>query len=38
MSNLTIKDISRIAGVGISTISRVLNNHPDVKNETRKKY
>ncbi|AYF53883.1 LacI family transcriptional regulator [Clostridium botulinum C] len=37
MANLTIKDISRIAGVGISTISRVLNNHPDVKDETRKK-
>lgn len=37
MSNFTIKDISRIAGVGISTVSRVLNNHPDVKEETRKK-
>ncbi|KGN00572.1 LacI family DNA-binding transcriptional regulator [Clostridium botulinum] len=37
MANLTIKDISRIAGVGVSTISRVLNNHPDVKDETRKK-
>lgn len=37
MSDFTIKDISRIAGVGVSTVSRVLNNHPDVKPETRKK-
>lgn len=37
MSDFTIKDISRIAGVGVSTVSRVLNNHPDVKSETRKK-
>lgn len=37
MDNLTIKDISRIAGVGVSTVSRVLNNHPDVKGETRAK-
>ncbi|GAA0743642.1 LacI family DNA-binding transcriptional regulator [Clostridium oceanicum] len=37
MVNLTIKDISRIAGVGVSTVSRVLNDHPDVKDETRKK-
>ena len=37
MSDFTIKDISRIAEVGVSTVSRVLNNHPDVKEETRKK-
>lgn len=37
MSDLTIKDISRLAGVGVSTVSRVLNNHPDVKPETRQK-
>lgn len=37
MDNLTIKDISRIAGVGVSTVSRVLNNHDDVKDETRQK-
>lgn len=37
MSDFTIKDISRIAGVGVSTVSRVLNNHPDVKPETRQK-
>lgn len=34
---LTIVDIARIAGVGVSTVSRVINNHPDVKEETRVK-
>ncbi|MCT4606899.1 MAG: LacI family transcriptional regulator [Marinisporobacter sp.] len=37
MKNLNIKDIAKFAGVGVSTVSRVLNNHPDVKDETRKK-
>jgi Transcriptional regulators len=37
MSDFTIKDISRIAGVGVSTVSRVINKHPDVKEETRQK-
>ncbi|MFT9497859.1 LacI family DNA-binding transcriptional regulator [Anaerosolibacter sp.] len=37
MASANIKDIAEIAGVAISTVSRVLNNHPDVKNETRKK-
>lgn len=34
---MNIKDIAKIAGVGVSTVSRVINNHPDVKDETRKK-
>ncbi|PHV70312.1 LacI family transcriptional regulator [Sporanaerobium hydrogeniformans] len=34
---MNIKDIAQIAGVGVSTVSRVLNNHPDVKTETRDK-
>lgn len=34
---MTIVDIARIAGVGVSTVSRVINNHPDVKCETREK-
>lgn len=34
---MNIKDIARIAGVGVSTVSRVLNNHPDVKESTREK-
>lgn len=37
MKILTIKDIARISGVGVSTVSRVLNNRPDVNEETRKK-
>ena len=28
---MNIRDIARISGVGVSTVSRVLNNHPDVK-------
>jgi LacI family transcriptional regulator len=35
MKNLNIKDIAKIAGVGVATVSRVLNNHTDVKEETR---
>ncbi|PKM94870.1 MAG: LacI family transcriptional regulator [Firmicutes bacterium HGW-Firmicutes-1] len=33
--NVNIKDIARIAGVGVTTVSRVINNHADVKKETR---
>ena len=29
-NRLTIKDIARLSGVGKSTVSRVLNDHPDV--------
>jgi len=36
LKNLNIKDIAKIAGVGVSTVSRVLNQHSDVKDETRK--
>lgn len=34
---MNIKDIARLAGVGVSTVSRVINEHPDVKDETREK-
>lgn len=34
---MTIKDIARLAGCGVATVSRVLNHHPDVSPETRKK-
>lgn len=37
MKIYTIKDIARLAGVGISTVSRVLNNRPDVSEATKKK-
>lgn len=37
MADLSIKDIAEIAGVGVSTVSRVINNHPDVGDKTREK-
>lgn len=36
MAEITIKDIARICGVGVSTVSRAINNHPDISTETRK--
>ena len=36
-ANMTIKDIARFSGCGVATVSRVLNNHPDVSEETRRK-
>jgi LacI family transcriptional regulator len=36
-SRITIYEIARAAGVGIGTVSRVLNNHPSVTPETRQK-
>lgn len=35
MPEITIKDIARICGVGVTTVSRAINNHPDIKPETR---
>ncbi len=35
--SLTIREIAREAGVSTQTVSRVLNNRPDVSRETRKK-
>ena len=37
MAEITIKDIAKECGVGISTVSRALNNHPDINPDTRKK-
>jgi len=37
MAEITIKDIAKECGVGISTVSRALNNHPDINPETREK-
>ncbi|WP_028828713.1 LacI family DNA-binding transcriptional regulator [Proteocatella sphenisci] len=37
MPTVTIKDIAKEAGVAVSTVSRVLNNHPDVSEATKHK-
>lgn len=37
MSKTTIRDVARHAGVGIGTVSRVLNNSPSVSETTRQK-
>ncbi|MGM0603943.1 MAG: LacI family DNA-binding transcriptional regulator [Bacillota bacterium] len=34
---VTIKDIARKAGVSVTTVSRVINNKPDVSSDTKKK-
>ena len=34
---MTIKDIARLSGCGVATVSRVLNQHPDVSEETRRR-
>ena len=34
---MNIRDIAKKAGVGVSTVSRVLNNHQDVKESTRER-
>lgn len=35
MESVNIKDIARICGVGVSTVSRAINNHPDINPETK---
>lgn len=34
---ITIKEVAKAADVSIQTVSRVINNHPDVSDETRQK-
>ena len=34
---MTIKDIAKLSGCGVATVSRVLNDHPDVSEQTRRK-
>lgn len=33
----SLKDVAKLAGVSVSTVSRVSSNHPDVSQETRRK-
>jgi len=33
----TIKDIAKLCGVGVSTVSRAINDHPDINPETKEK-
>lgn len=37
MADFTIKDVARICGVGVSTVSRAINDHPDINPETKEK-
>ncbi len=37
ISRITMKDIARIAGTSLSTVSRSLNNHPSISEKTRKR-
>ncbi|MCM1387384.1 MAG: LacI family transcriptional regulator [Bacillus sp. (in: Bacteria)] len=36
MAEITIKDIAKQCGVGVSTVSRAINNHPDINPKTRR--
>lgn len=35
MEAITIKDIAKLCGVGVSTVSRAINNHPDINEKTK---
>lgn len=37
MGTITIKDVAKLCGVGVSTVSRAINNHPDINEETKTK-
>lgn len=37
MSPVTIRDVAKAAGVGVGTVSRVINQHPSVRASTRQK-
>jgi len=33
----TIRDIARIAGVSVATVSKVINHYPDISEKTRRR-
>ncbi|WP_334076116.1 MULTISPECIES: LacI family DNA-binding transcriptional regulator [Paenibacillus] len=35
MASMTIIDIAKMCGVGVTTVSRAINNHPDISEETK---
>jgi len=35
LETITIKDVAKLCGVGVSTVSRAINNHPDINEETK---
>lgn len=37
MADITIRDIAKRCGVGVSTVSRAINNHPDINPATRER-
>ena len=37
MDSMTIKDIAKLSGCGVATVSRVINNYPDVSPGTRQR-
>ena len=37
MGKLTVEQIAKLSGVSRSTVSRVINNHPNVKPEVRQR-
>ena len=37
MEHITIKEVAKLCGVGVSTVSRAINNHPDINPETKQK-
>lgn len=37
MEQITIKEVAKLCGVGVSTVSRAINNHPDINEETKRK-